>query len=105
MRVASAVALLVILGIQLGCGAKDPLDELRTANPGGSEYLAWKNYGLVRFPVDEAESDVEPAVLLKREAGDWSELARSGKGFRSGYEVITYIPELDEDGVAAFGLD
>lgn len=104
MRLLFIPALLLLLATFTGCASRDPLKGLRSAHPGADEYLAWKNYALVRFPTEAADPDLQPAVLLKREAGEWLELARSDQGFCSLHEVITYVPEIDESGVAAFDL-
>lgn len=102
MRATTLVLSLAVLLV--GCGAKDPLADVRERFPDADEYLTWKSYVLVRLAPDEAEPDHQPAVLLKREGKAWVELGRSERGFVSGYEVMTHIPEMDEDGVAAFGL-
>ena len=104
MRILLIPALLIVLSVSVGCGSRDPLDAVRESHPGASEYVAWKNYVVVRFAVDDVEPDLQPAVLLRSEAGEWLELGRSDKGFFSLHEVVTYIPEMDESGVAAFDL-
>ena len=104
MRLLFIPALLLLLAAFTGCASRDPLRGLRSAYPGADEYLAWKNYALVRFPTEADDPELQPAVLLKREAGEWLELGRSNSGFLSLHEVITYIPEMDESGVAAFDL-
>ena len=96
--------LLLLLAVGFGCGPRDPLRGLRSAYPTAEEYLTWKNYALVRFPIEAVDPDLRPAMLFKKEAGEWLELGRSNEGFLSLPEVITYIPEMDESGVAAFGL-
>jgi hypothetical protein len=96
--------LLLLLAASSGCGPRDPLKGIRDAYPRADEYLAWKDYALVRFPIEAVDPDLRPAILFRREAGEWLELGRSNEGFLSLHEVITYIPELDESGVAAFDL-
>jgi len=102
MRAAALLA--VVLALAAGCGGpKDPLAGVKADYPGGEEYITWQKYLLVRWP-SEAETDTQRAVLLRQEGKTWSELARSDKGFVRAREVMTWIPELDESGVAAFGL-
>ncbi len=96
---------LIAAGVALtGCGAKDRLAQLKRDYAGASQYLCWKNYVLIRYGVDDVMVDAQPAVLLRHEGKEWVELGRSDKGFESLHEVIGYIPEMDESGVAAFGL-
>ncbi len=104
MRLLFIPALLLLLAAATDCASRDPLKGVRSAYPGADEYLAWKNYALVRFPTEAVDPDLQPAVLLKREASEWLELARSDQGFCSLHEIVTYIPEIDESGVAAFDL-
>jgi len=98
------IAALLVLALNLACGPRDPLKGLRSAYPTADEYLTWKNHALVRFPIEAVDPDFRPAILFKKEAGKWVELGRSNQGFLSLHEVITYIPEIDESGVAAFNL-
>jgi hypothetical protein len=85
------------------CGARDPMADVRQEYPGAEEYRAWKKYVLVRYAQDD-DARTREAVLLKRRDDGLKELARSTEGFVRGREVMTYIPELDESGVAAFDL-
>ena len=106
---ARALPLLLAAVLLAACAPKDPLAAVRAAQPGAEEYLVWKGYALARYePVEYGEEgeteELQRAVLLKRESGRWSELATSDEGFRTAREVVTYIPELDESGVEAFGL-
>ncbi|HDQ99622.1 MAG TPA: hypothetical protein ENN51_04980 [candidate division WOR-3 bacterium] len=95
-----ATSLLIALLLVVACAPKDPTAWARDEYPGASQYLFWQRYLLIRYPQD---SDRQ-AVLLKLEQKEWRELARSSDGFRRGREVITWIPELDEDGVEALDL-
>ena len=104
MRRAPAFVLLLVAFTFIICGSRDWLAEVKQDHPGASEYLTWNKYVLVRYAVDNVEPGLQPAVLLKYENKEWTELARSNDGFNSLHEVITYIPEMDESGVAAFGL-
>lgn len=100
MRVLCRAAVGLALLLAAACGPRDPLAGFKQDYPGGSQYLAWRNYLLIRYPEDTGE----PAVLLKRVDGDWRELARCEDGFVRGYEIMTWIPELDESGVEALDL-
>lgn len=93
--------LLVALLLMVACAPKDPTDWARAEYPGAGEYVTWKRYMIIRYPADSEED----AVLLKLEQKEWRELARSADGFRRGWEVMTWIPELDEDGVEALELN
>lgn len=104
MRRAPAFVLLLVAFVFIVCGGRDWLAGVKQDYPGASAYLTWKNYVLVRYAVDDAEPGLQPAVLLKYQNKEWTELARSTEGFVRGREVMTFIPELDESGVAAFGL-
>ena len=95
------VLLLVLFAA--GCGGGDPTAELARSHPDAAECLSWKQYVLIRYPEDESLGTV-PAILMRLEDEEWVELGRSRKGFISLHEVITYIPEMDESGVEAFGL-
>jgi hypothetical protein len=91
------------------CGGKDPMAGVTEDYPGATEYLNWKGYVLVRFePVEYGEEDeiveLQRAVLLKRKDDGWKVLGESDEGFIRAREVGTFIPELDESGVEAFGL-
>jgi hypothetical protein len=98
------VLALVAIVLAAGCGGpKDPLAGVKADYPGAGQYLTWQKYLLVRWPVDEATGD-RRAVLLRQENREWTELAESEDGFVRAREVMTWIPELDEAGVAAFGL-
>lgn len=85
------------------CGARDPLARVRRDYPGASEFLVWKRYLLIRYPYDPARP-TQRAVLLEKSGRDWTRRAESEQGFNELREVITYIPELDESGVATFKL-
>ncbi|MBN2536796.1 hypothetical protein JXB37_00810 [candidate division WOR-3 bacterium] len=100
-----AIALLAVaLALAAGCGGpKDPLAGVKADYPGADEYITWQKYLLVRWPADEESGD-QRAVLLRWEEKAWSEVARSDDGFVRARELMTWIPELDESGVAAFGL-
>ncbi|MFO7675452.1 MAG: hypothetical protein R6X12_03945 [bacterium] len=95
MRQAALLALLLA-----ACGPRDPLAAVKQDYPGAGQYLGWRSYALVRYP----EESEEPAVLLRKQDGEWRELARSKDGFVRGWEVMNWIPELDEDGVKALDL-
>jgi hypothetical protein len=97
-----ASCLLAVL-VTAGCGGGDRMDTLRQEHQGASECLSWKNYVLIRYPPEDT-TGLRSAILMRLEGEEWVELARSDKGFVSLREVMTYIPEMDESGVAAFGL-
>ncbi|MEO0079410.1 MAG: hypothetical protein ABIK44_01875 [candidate division WOR-3 bacterium] len=99
------VALLLLTGILfgLGCGPKDRLAQVKREYPGAAEYRTWKNYVLIRYPV-ERESGIIPAFILKKEGKRFVQLAESSEGFLTLNEVVLWIPEIDESGVQAFGL-
>lgn len=96
----AAAVLLALLLPAMACSPRDPLAAFKRDYPGASQYLAWRNYLLIRYPA----ATEEPAVLLKREDGRWRELARSDDGFVRGWDIMTWIPELDESGVKALDL-
>ena len=99
------VPVVLLFGLLVaGCGASDPLEPVKQDFPGAEEYLSWARYVLIRFPADKDDPGRQEAVLLKKDGEKWRELARSDIGFNRAREVMTWIPELDEDGVAAFGL-
>ncbi len=100
---AAMVGILLAVIAILSCGGGDRTAELREEHPGASECLGWKSYVLIRYPYDDS-TDTRPAVLLRLENNEWIELGRSKKGFESLHELMTYIPEMDESGVEAFGL-
>ena len=93
--------LLLALLLVVACAPKDPTAWAREEYPGASQYLSWQRYLLIRYP----EESNRQAVILKLEQKEWRELARSKDGFRRGWEVMTWIPELDEDGVEALDLN
>ena len=95
--------LLIGLFLSVACAPKDPLASVRRDFPGAADYLAWKGYVLVRFPAVDS-TGAQPAVLLQREGREFRVLGENEEGFRSMRDVMTYIPEMDESGVAAFGL-
>jgi hypothetical protein len=84
------------------CGPRGALAGIKQDYPGADEYLAWRNYVLVRFPPDA--DGVQRAVLLKRDSGTWKTLGEDHEGFVSGVVVIGLIPEMDESGVRALKL-
>ncbi len=96
------VVLTVVL-IVVACGARDPLAGIRREYPGASEFVVWKNYLLIRYPLDE-NTATQRAVILVKSGDGWTRLAESEDGFKSLREVITYIPEMDESGVEAWNL-
>ncbi len=96
------VVLAVMLMI-ISCGTRDPLAGVKKEHPGASEFLVWKNYLLIRYPVDQ-NTETQRAVILSRSGNGWVRMAESEQGFNSLREVITYIPEMDESGVAAWEL-
>ncbi|MCL6465234.1 MAG: hypothetical protein K6T77_00595 [candidate division WOR-3 bacterium] len=94
---------LILTLLIIGCGSKDPLADIKKGYPGASEYLVWKNYLLIRYPFDST-AGAQRAVILQKVGNNWTHLAQSEQGFNSLREVVTYIPEIDESGVAAFKL-
>jgi hypothetical protein len=92
----------LLAAVALGCGTKDPLAAAKKAQPGGREYVPWKNYVLVRYTVDE--EGTEPGVLLQRQGGAYSVIGKDQAGFHALTAVLTFIPELDESGTRAFDL-
>jgi len=82
------------------CGPRDRLAGLKRDYPGASEYLAWNQYVLIRFPADRSTGE-QRGMLLMRDGERWALLGESTEGFQSLREVITYIPEMDESGVSA----
>jgi len=101
MRRLQSLVALGAAALILACAPRDSLARIKHDYPGADEYRSWKNYVLVRFPVDKATGE-QRGIILQKERDGWIVLGESVEGFRSMREVITYIPELDEDGVAAF---
>ncbi|NPV14367.1 hypothetical protein HPY86_05495 [candidate division WOR-3 bacterium] len=97
------IAILLLALMLVGCGSKDPLASVKKGYPGASEYLVWKNYVLIRYPYDST-AGAQRALILQKVGNNWTHLAQSEQGFNSLREVVTYIPEMDESGVAAFKL-
>ena len=89
--------------VAAGCGGRNPAADAAARHPGASECLSWKGYVLIRYPENES-THLRPAVLMRVEGEQLVELGRSNDGFLSLNEVMTYLPELDESGVEAFGL-
>lgn len=96
-----AIAILMVL--MVSCGPRDPLAGVKKDYPGAMEYLVWRNYLLIRYQYDRATGS-QRAIILQNVAKKWTHLAQSEQGFNSLREVITYIPEIDESGLAAFNL-
>ncbi|MGQ9678182.1 MAG: hypothetical protein ACUVUD_02750 [bacterium] len=92
-----------LIVFMVSCRPQDPLAEVKKNYPGAREYLIWKNYLLIRYQYDSTTGS-QRAVLLQNVAKKWTNLAQSEQGFNSLREVVTYIPEIDESGVAAFSL-
>jgi hypothetical protein len=95
-------AALLLAVLSAACGPADPLAGIKKDHPGASEYLAWKNYVLIRFA--RQEDGTQPALLLRKESGEWRTLGDDGEGFYSARKIIGLVPELDESGTRALRL-
>lgn len=93
----------ILMVLMVSCRPRDPLAGVKKDYPGAMEYLVWRNYLLIRYQYDSTTGS-QRAMLLQNVAKKWTHLAQSEQGFNSLREVITYIPEIDESGVAAFNL-
>ena len=102
MRALLVPMLVLVLAAACG-GPKDPLAGVKADYPGAEQYVTWQKYLLVRWPAD-AEGGTRRAVILRQEGKTWTELAESDEGFVRARDVMTWIPELDESGITAFGL-
>jgi len=99
----TALLLVLLLLVLPGCGGRSPTADVEEQFPGAEEYLTWNKYLLIRYPPDPDFGTVK-AILLQRSGGSWNKLGESREGFVRLAEVQTYIPEMDESGVAAFDL-
>ena len=104
-----AFGVLTAVLVLAACAPKDRLAAVKRQYPGAGQYLAWMpssppktEWLLVRYAPDPDGS--QRALLLQHDRLGWQLMAESRSGFTNLREVVTCIPNIDESGVAAFGL-
>lgn len=103
------LAPLLALCLLSACAPQDRLAPVKKEYPGAAEYLLWTpsspprtDWLLIRYAPEP--DGARRALLLQRAGPGWELVAESQQGFLTAPQIMTYLPQLDESGVAAFHL-